>query len=176
MRRTSSISAIGSSRADTVGCLDTATKSKSPGSHPGLVACQLVRCLSNSVLTIADDGSWVERSAGCRVPHVSWFSRRGILTAPETNSEKLGQKRGKRGDGNVARGQATGGTHPSFFRSTGLPTSQKIGERPVCPHISAEPLGTWVLPMLRTPRWGISRCRRSKRRFSPWPIFRAIQR
>jgi len=111
-----------------------------------------------------------------RVPHVSWFSRRGILTAPETNSEKLGQKRGKRGDGNVARGQATGGTHPSFFRSTGLPTSQKIGERPVCPHISAEPLGTWVLPMLRTPRWGISRCRRSKRRFSPWPIFRAIQR
>jgi hypothetical protein len=71
-----------------------------------------------------------------RVPHVSWFSRRGILTAPETNSETWGQKRGKRGDGNVARGQATDGTHPSLFRSTGLPTSQKIGERPVCPHIS----------------------------------------
>src|SRR6478736_3168811 len=115
MRRTSSISAIGSSRADTVVCLDTATKSKSPGSHPGLGACQLVRCLSNSVLTIADDGSWVERSAGCRVPHVSWFSRRGILTAPETNSETWGQKRGKRGEGNAARGQADRRDVPYFF-------------------------------------------------------------
>ena len=34
------------------------------------------------------------------------------------------------------RNVATDGTYPSFFRSTGLPTSQKIGERPVCPHIS----------------------------------------
>ena len=49
----------------------------------------------------------------------------------------MGTETGKRGGETWGRNVATDGSYPSFFRSTGLPTSQKIGERPVCPHISA---------------------------------------
>src|SRR6476660_9606504 len=75
------------------------------------------------------------------LPGAGCPTSRGFRDVGFLRHRKLILKRGDRNVGNVGtetrRGdRRTDGTYPSFFRSTGLPTSQKIGERPVCPHIS----------------------------------------